>query len=94
MQVFPQLLHSVTESTAFATLHDHPLNHQVIFLYLCIAGLDRDLISLEIVLYSLQVYWMERLFTTHVSSALKTQHTLLQLGLLLLFQTSFYIPAL
>lgn len=68
--------------------------HEVIFLYFCIAVIDRDLISLEITLHSLWVYWMENYLL--VMFPLPSKHNALSCSyqFLLVFQTAFLIPAL
>lgn len=61
------------------------LSHDVTLLYLYNAGINRDLISLEITLHSL---WAAgKLFTANISFALKTQSALLQLPGFITFST-------
>lgn len=79
VQLFSLVLNSISVITHLALTGD------VIFLYLYNAGIDRSLISPEITLHIFWVYWMEKLFTTNVSSALKTQSALLQLTVFITF---------
>lgn len=57
VQWFPQVFNYLTYSS-YIDYHECPLPHEVICVYLSIAGIDRGLISLEIKLHSLWVYWM------------------------------------
>ncbi len=61
MCVFPQVVINIT-CNSYVTIHLARLARlplEIIFLYLCIAGINRDLISLEITPQSLWVCWME-----------------------------------
>lgn len=79
VRLFSLVLNSSSVITYLALTGD------VIFLYLYNAGIDRGLISPEITLHIFWVYWMEKLFTTNVSSAPKTQRAPLQLTVFITF---------
>lgn len=81
VQLFSQVFNNTPNTSYDITLL--ALSHDVTFLYLYNAGIDRDLISLEITLRRL---WADgKLFTANISSALKTQGALLQLPVFITF---------
>lgn len=85
VQLFSQVFNN-TPYTSYDIIH--LASHDVTFLYLYNADIDRDLISLEITPHSLLADG--KLFTANISSALKTQGALLQLPVFITFPLCIY----